>query len=174
MFRKFRFLRSNLKNWARMRVVRVACAVVALGGVAWGGYNAWTAWQNHYTPSCSWPVHVRGVATAQQSGLVQCYLRALAARDTAMLMRVADNIPPVRITKADLGYSADARSGLATVTFTPDPVDTTYVLLKIVYANGVQEHTGMINMVAMGGSPGWRMDIGTVIKNSEVVPTYDG
>jgi hypothetical protein len=61
------------------------------------------------TPTCSWPLQVRGTASRAQAGLVRCYLRALASRDTAGLMGVAAYIPPARITKADFTHSADAR-----------------------------------------------------------------
>jgi hypothetical protein len=71
------------------------------------------------------------------------------------------NDPPGRITKAGLTQSADARAGLATAAFTPSPVDSTYVLLTITYADGARERTGLMNMIAMGGSSAWRMSIGT-------------
>jgi hypothetical protein len=85
-------------------------------------------------------------------------------------MTVATDIPPVRITRADLRYSADARAGLATAVFTPSPVDTTGVSVTITYADGVRENAGMMNMVAMGGPSGWRMVIGTVISPSGPPP----
>jgi hypothetical protein len=83
-------------------------------------------------------VQVRGTASPAQAGLVRCYLRALASRDTAGLRAVAADIPPVRITSADLTYSADARAGLAAVTFTPNPNDTTFADVTITYVDGVQ------------------------------------
>jgi hypothetical protein len=76
-------------------------------------------------------------------------------------MAVAADIPPVRITSADLAYSADARAGLATATFTPNPNDTTSAGVTITYADGVQQSASMMNMIAMGGPSGWRMNIGT-------------
>jgi hypothetical protein len=106
---------------------------------------------------------VRGTASLAQAGLVRCYLRALASRDTAGLMTVAADIPPVRITSADLRYSADARAGLATAAFTPNPEDPTSAFVTITYADGLRENAGITNMIAMGGSSGWRMNIGTQI-----------
>jgi hypothetical protein len=152
------------------RLLKVLPVLVVLAAIGWGADLAWNAWENHGTPSCSWPVRVRGVATGQQVGLVQCYLKALAARDTTGLKAVADESSPVSITTADLAHSPDASAGLATVTFTPSPVDTSFVLLKIQYANGRLENTGMLNMVAMGDSPGWRMTIGTAIRTSGPSP----
>ena len=61
----------------------------------------------------------------------------------------------------EIAEAADAREGLAMATFTPSPVDSTYVLLTITYADGEHESTGMMNMIAMGGSSAWRMAIGT-------------
>jgi hypothetical protein len=42
------------------------------------------------SPSCSWPLQVRGTATAAQAGVVRCYLRDLAHRDIAGLYAIAD------------------------------------------------------------------------------------
>jgi hypothetical protein len=96
-----------------------------------------------------------------QAGLVRCYLRALAGRDTAGLAAVADNMPPVRITQADLAHSADARSGLATATFTQNPSDPENAFVVIRYADGAHDEVGIQNLLAMGGPSVWRMTIGT-------------
>jgi hypothetical protein len=136
---------------------------MAGAALAWGGHAAWEAIQTWGTPACSWPLQVRGTASPAQAGLVRCYLRALASRDTAGLMAVAADIPAVRITSADLTYSADARAGLATATVTPNPNDTTFAGATITYADGVHDNASMMNMIAMGGPSGWRMNIGTVI-----------
>jgi len=79
----------------------------------------------------------------------------------ADLYAIADNIPKVRITEADLKYSADARSGIATAYFSPSSISTSYVGLTINYADGAVESTGILNMAAMGGSSTWRMAIGS-------------
>ena len=160
---KPRLLRRKTAVWA-------ASVIVGGAGIAWAGQTAWAAYEHWGTPSCSWPLQVRGAATRAQAGHVRCYLRALAARDTAGLMAVADDIPAVRITTADLAHSADARAGLATATFTPSEVDSTYVLLAITYADGARESTGIIDMIAMGGPSGWRIQIGTVIDPGPSVP----
>jgi hypothetical protein len=158
----------------RKTAVWTASVIVGGAGIAWAGHTAWAAyahWKHWGTPSCSWPLQVRGTATPEQAGLVRCYLRALAMRDAAGLMAVAEYIPAVRITPADLAHSADARAGLATATFTPNPSDDTDVLLTITYADGARETTGIINMIAMGGPSGWRLPIGTVIDPGPSVPT---
>jgi hypothetical protein len=144
----------------------VAMVLVAGTGLVWSGHVAWGAIQTWGTPTCSWPLQVRGTASPAQAGLVRCYLRALASRDTAGPMAVAADIPPVRITSADLRYSAGARAGLATVAVTPSPEDTTYAFVIITYADGVRQNASMMNMIAMGGPSGWRMSIGTVISPS--------
>jgi len=136
-------------------------AVVAGFGVLWLGHTAWAALKNQSTLSCSWPLRIRGKPTAAQAGLVRCYLRALAGHDTGGLAAVADNMPPVRITPADLKHSADARSGLATATFLPATVDTAYIPLLIRYADGARDRLGVQNLIAMGGPSAWRMAIGT-------------
>lgn len=149
-------LRRSPAAWA-------AVILTAGAGLAWAGHAAWAAIQTWGTPTCSWPLQVRGTASPAQAGLVRCYLRALAGRDTAGLMAVAADIPPVRITSADLRYSADARAGLATAAFTPNSEDPTSASVTITYADGVRENAGLQNMVAMGGPSGWRMIIGTDI-----------
>jgi hypothetical protein len=156
-------LRRSPAAWA-------AVGLMAGAGLAWGGHAAWEAIQTRGTPACSWPLQVRGTASPAQAGLVRCYLRALASRDTAGLMAVAADIPPVRITSADLTYSADARAGLATAAFTPNPNDTTSAFVTITYADGVQEGASMMNMIAMGGPSGWRMNIGAVINPASGPP----
>jgi hypothetical protein len=67
---------------------------------------------------------------------------------------------------AVLLLAAPARAGLATATFTPSPVDDTYVLLTITFADGISEKTGILNMIAMGGPSAWRVQIGTVVNPS--------
>jgi hypothetical protein len=156
-------LRRSPAAWA-------AVIVMAGAGFAWAGHAAWQAIRTWGTPACSWPLEVRGTPSAAQAGLVRCYLRALASRDTAGLMAVAADIPPVRITSADLRYSADARAGLATAAFTSNPEDTASGFVTITYADGVRENASMMNMVAMGGPSGWRMNIGAEISPGSPAP----
>lgn len=141
--------------------VWVACGIVAIAGAACGGYGASAAHAGGGPSSCSWRLHIRGRPTATQARLVRCYLRALAHRDVAGLLAVAANIPPVRITHADLAHAADARAGLATATFTPNPSDSSSALLTIIYADGARAQLGLQNMNAMGGPSVWRLVIGT-------------
>jgi hypothetical protein len=115
-------------------------------------------------------MRIRGKPTTVQAGLVRCYLRALAGRDTAGLLTVAANIPPVRITKADLAHSADARAGQATVRFLPASTDVAYVPVIITYADGASDRLGIQNMDAMGGPSTWRMTIGTDLNPSPSGP----
>jgi hypothetical protein len=104
--------------------------------------------------------------------LVRCYLRALAQRDRAGLLAVAANIPPFRNTKADLAHSADACDELATATFLPAAVDTTYVPVNVAYADGDRDRLALLNMIAMGGPSIWRMDgIGTDVTRGPPGPS---
>lgn len=140
-------------------------AIILLAGtsLAWAGNSIWKAVETWGTPTCSWPLQVRGDASPAQVGLVRCYLRALAQHDTSGLLAAADYIPPVQITSADLSHAADARAGLATATFTQNPNDTESASVAIYYANAAQDELVMTNMIAMGGPSGWRMNIGTEI-----------
>lgn len=145
----------------RPALVKVACAVVAVVAATAGAW-AIAGWAEsvYGTPSCSWPLPVRGPATSTQAGLARCYVRALANRDHAEMAAVASNIPPARITAGLFLYTPDARAGVATATFTPNPSDSTDVEVTIKFADGTVEDTGMMNMIAMGGHSQWRMGIG--------------
>ena len=142
----------------RLAAALTGCIVLATAGAAWAGL-AWVTRDG--TPSCSWPLRVRGTATSQQARLVRCYLQALAQRDIAGLYAVAQNIPKVRINAADLRYSPDARAGLATASFSPSSISTSYAEVTITYADGAVETTGILNMASMGGPSTWRMTIGS-------------
>jgi hypothetical protein len=149
-------------------------ALVAVAGLGWGGHAIWEAVQTGGTPTCSWPLQAHGTASPPQAGLVRCYLRALANHDATGLMAVAADIPPVRITTADFTYSTDARAGLATATFTPNPVDDSFCNVTITYADGATENTSIMNMIAMGGPSDWRMNIGTDINSGPSGPPPAG
>jgi len=155
----------------RRAVIWAACVIVAGTGAVWAGRSAWAAFENRSTPSCSWSLRIQGKPTPAQAGLVRCYLRALTGRDTAGLQAVAANIPPVRITKADLAHSADARSGRATATFLPATVDTCWVPVIITYADGATDRLGVENMIEMGGPSVWRMSIGTDVNQGPPGPS---
>jgi hypothetical protein len=149
-------LSRRLAVWAG--VVVVAGAAFALAGCA-----TRTAAKSGGASACSWSLRVRGSASPPQARLIRCYLHALAHRDTSGLLAVAARIPPVRITRADLTHAADARAGPATAAFTPNPSDPTSCDVTITYADGATENIGMTNMIAMGGAPVWRIDIGADI-----------
>jgi hypothetical protein len=146
----------------RRAVLWAACVIAAGAGAVWAGHRAWAAFENgHSTPSCSWPVRIQGKPAPAQAGLIRCYVQALAHRDTAALLAVAGNVPPVRITGADLKHAADARSGPATATFLPALVDTDFVSVLITYADGATDRLWVQNMIETGGPSVWRMSIGT-------------
>jgi hypothetical protein len=155
--------RHRIVPWA-------ACLIVAGAAAVWAGHTAWAAHENRGTPSCSWALRIYGQPTPAQAGLLRCYLRALAHRDTAGLLAVAGNIPPVRITKSDLAYSADARTGRATATFLPALVDTDFVQVIITYADGATDRLAIQNMVEMGGPSVWRMAIGADVNHNQGPP----
>jgi hypothetical protein len=88
------------------------------------------------TPSCSWPLRIRGHPIAGEAGLVRCYLRALARDDMAGLSTAAWF---GQVTKTDMAHSADARAGTATATFAPNESDSADTSLTITYANGATD-----------------------------------
>jgi hypothetical protein len=156
---------ARVPSFRHSRRLAAWAAVVIMAGAAFAvaGCTTRTAAKGGGTPACSWSLRVRGSASPPQARLIRCYLHALAHRDTSGLLAVAARIPPVRITRADLAHAADARTGLATAAFTPNPSDPTSCDVTITYADGATENIGMINMIAMGGAPVWRIDIGTDI-----------
>lgn len=148
-------LMTEHKNSLQARWITTMAAIIAL--LASAGCAA-----SPSTLSCSWPMQVRGTASAVQVGLVRCYLKAISQRDTkelGLLMAKVD--PNGHITNADLVHSHDTRTGTATSTFVPNPSDPTFVKLMITYADGAVETVGLDNMIAYGKPSAWRMDIGS-------------
>jgi hypothetical protein len=155
------------KPRARRRATLLIVAV--LGGVVLLAAAAWFAWASvaggppTSVPSCSWPLRVRGPATGEQAGLIRCYLRALATHDQGGMLAVTDTSDaPVRITGADFAHAADARSGTATATFTPNQDDTADFEVTVVFADRARQ---LLEMHAANPSSvhSWRLDIGTSI-----------
>jgi len=152
----------------------VAAWIVALSAVAVlaavEGRAAWNALTSS-TPSCWWPLHVRGHATSAQAGLIRCYLRALAHHDAAGLRALAynDTNSPVRITAKDFRHAADARSGVATATRGPVGMDQEYAV-TIVFADHARETVAMapVNPAVLDS---WRLGIGTLVELKGPPPT---
>jgi len=154
--------------------VQVWVAALSGGAVlAAGGYLAWgliTGGLPTSVPSCSWPLRVRGPATSDQGGLVRCYLRALAGRDSGGLLAVADTAStPIRITGADFAHASDARAGTATATFMLNPNDDANVLVTIAFADGARESVSM-DLANPESGHSWRLLIGTPVGPSGPPP----
>jgi len=103
-------------------------------------------------------MRVHGTGTADEAGVVRCYLEDLAHRNTAGLAAISDS-PTTRITASDLTFAADARAGLATADLAPSTISVSIVGITITYANGAKESAVLVNMQAMGGPSTWRMDL---------------
>lgn len=61
-----------------------------------------------------WPLHLRRRAGAEQAGLIRCYLRALAARNTGGLQAVSENALTAKATRQQFSLAADSQAGTAT------------------------------------------------------------
>lgn len=149
------------RSWRK----RTSWAVIGCGAavtLAAGAYMAASALSNGPTsvPSCSWPLRVRGPANTEQAGLVRCYLRALARRDTSGMLAVADTDVPVRITRADFTHADDARSGIATAIFRRDAIDGAYVDVILVFADGAHASVPM-DLANPASWHSWRMLVGS-------------
>lgn len=153
--------KRHFRDSTRGRVTITAAFVVLVCIVVSAGLVVKTALDRARNPSCLWPLRIHGEATAVQAGLVRCYLQALAHQDSAKLMALASDDPPVHITEADLRYSRDARAGEAAAAFVHTD-DEGYVDVTIAFANGVIEKPGIVyNGNSIAPCNCWRMDIGT-------------
>lgn len=155
----------NTRVPARNLMSRVA-AVVVVALLALGGYRFWIdvviGYNPTSVPSCTWPLRVHGTATTEQAGLVRCYLRALAQHDADGLMAVADDDPPMRITGAQFAHLADAKAGVTSATFVPEPDDDAFVSVNIHYADGASESLGM-TLANPASGHSWRLQIGSIV-----------
>jgi hypothetical protein len=115
-------------------------------------------------PKCSWPLNVSGQTSSAQTGLIRCYVRALAQRslkDLAPLVSVHSGAP-ITLTSVDLAHAPDAMAGTATAIFTLNASDPFSASVAIHYANGAQNAVYMDAMnVTEPASHSWRLDLGT-------------
>lgn len=144
----------------RMRFIPISAAAILLaGGMAWFG-----AWKWHEgglptsTPSCSWPLQVRGTASAAQVGLIRCYVRAVARHDLSGLQNLVLPDPPMRVTDTQLVHAADARAGIAVASFTQNPISSADASVRITYHDGASEVLPM--QFANPQAVSWRLVIG--------------
>ena len=143
-------------------LISAVTAVALLLGHAWSSDGPGAA------PACSWPLRVDGHATAAQTGLIRCYLKAVAQHDLGALKGVAN--PRYRLTSAQLVQAGDARSGLATASVTMSPEDTGVGTVRIDYADGATGSFG-IEIVNPQVAGSWRFDIGGAPQLSGPVPS---
>ena len=148
---------------ARLRY-RLSNVIVGRSTLAWSGRQFGVGHINlgHANMLLAAPgTRYRQPATGRAGPL---FLRALASRDTAGLMAAASYIRRVRITKADLAHSADARAAGHRYLHT-EPHDTSSAWVDIIYADGARDqcqHRPDRHECNERAS-GWRMDIGTEI-----------
>jgi hypothetical protein len=143
-----------LRSPLRIAIAAVCCAaVLAAGGLA---LRSRLSDGPTSVPSCSWPLAVRGPTTTIQTGLVKCYLRALAGHDQSGLTAVQDQ--PARIRASDFTLSAAAKSGVATAAFIPNQVASGTVDVSIRFANG---QTTSVEMVLANPASwhSWRLQL---------------
>lgn len=162
------------RAWQRHPVLAEIAKALAMAAVilaaGFGIFQAVAALTAVGYPSCSWPLRVRGRPSAAQPALVRCYLQDLAHNDQGAMMAVADDDPPVRLTPADFAHAADARAGLATATFSPNPSDTESATVTITFADGAHTTVYLTNLIARGGPSVWRLNIGTAANSGSGHP----
>lgn len=154
-------MRRGLSRRRVVVIVTVAAAVsgtaLAVGGFYWVRDTFGDGPMS--VPSCSWSLGVRS-SSGRAAGLVRCYLRALASRDVGGLHQVANGSNgPVQITEASFAHTADARSGLATATFSCDPIASDVCEVAIAFADGAREDID-IDLANPNSGNSWRLDIG--------------
>ncbi|HEX9064117.1 MAG TPA: hypothetical protein VF843_03365 [Streptosporangiaceae bacterium] len=124
---------------------------------------------------CAWPLRVHGRPFRGQVYLARCYLRALAHRDAAVLHElswfVRQNNFRSRITRREMTHAADARSGIAAVTFRQNQVDAAQTAVTITFADGARESLQLTDMSLVLPDPApalgnaWRLQIGSDVKH---------
>ncbi len=120
-------------------------------------------------------MRISGKPARGQVYLARCYLRALAHRDAATMGGLSESVPKFgfqsRITSRDLADSADARAGVATVTFDPNPIDSGSAAIEITFAGGAREGLSLVDMSPALPEPAaslgsaWRFQIGSDIRH---------
>jgi hypothetical protein len=152
-------LRGRFRDWLPVAMVHLATfglLIVFVGGVLLVA-QPWRHGPPGAAPACSWPLRVEGHATAAQTGLIRCYLQAVARHDLGALRGLAN--PAYRVTGAQLAQTADARAGLATAAVTMSLDDTGVGTVWIDYADGATCGFG-IEIVNPQVAGSWRLDIG--------------
>jgi hypothetical protein len=152
---------TSTQRSRRPRSAAITLAVIVLGLAL--AVFAWHKIQDIFSepdataPSCSWPVHVEH-ANSVQSGLIRCYLQAIAHHSTSELRSVVPSVSnggPTGFGSAAFAHSADARSGTATVTVFGDSIDGAEATVAIHYADGA--HADLDIYIANPTSSGsWR------------------
>jgi hypothetical protein len=78
-----------------------------------------------------------------------------------------------QITSRDFADSADARAGVATVSFIQNQVDSAFTRVRITFADGARATLAAIDMSPVLGEPAasqgyaWRFQIGSKIRHRE-------
>ena len=103
-----------------------------------------------------------GKAGPHQTGLMRCYLQALARHDSPEMNEVAYRNYPggISIRPAAFAHSADARSGVATVRLFQNQVDTSAYAVIIRFADGAREKAWM-DLANPASGISWRLEVGT-------------
>ena len=153
----------------RLWLVRAAPAVAVVLLGLWLATDGWAQVQDALdgpdasAPSCSWSARIEG-ANADQTGLIRCYLRALAHHSDSGLRAVVpskDNDGPTAFTATDFAHSSDAATGTATVTVTANDNDSADASVTIRYADGAHDQLE-IHYANPASSHSWRfVNIGT-------------
>jgi hypothetical protein len=154
---------------SRLRIVRVALAICAALLTHWLLNGGWPPIQDALDdpdasePSCSWSAHIEG-ADADQTGLIRCYLRAVAHHSDSELRAVVpsrDDSGPTGFSAPDFAHSHDAAAGPATVTVAANDADSADASVTISYTDG-EQNTLEIHRANPSSSHSWRfVNIGT-------------
>lgn len=130
----------------RRRSAAAAVAVLVLtltsAALAWPKIQDFMNGPDASAPSCSWPADIQR-ANPTQTGVIRCYLRAIAHHNTAELrsvVRARNDNGPIGFSSADFAHTTDARSGTASAIVTGNSNDDADADVAIRYADGVSDN----------------------------------
>lgn len=121
-------------------------------------------------PRCSWPMRVQGRASADQIGLMRCYVKAMAQRNLLALIPLVDHDGSPTLTSSRvLKRWKDARTGTPTALFKTSADDPASTFVTVRYADGARVGLEM-DIANPMSAHSWRLELGTFPQDGSAPP----